>query len=65
MSISQKTRTAIGERLAALADDMEALGVDLDYFGGLNAQWHQQSVQMLGASYLARQWAAAIIEEAT
>jgi hypothetical protein len=53
------TRSEIATRLRALADDMEGIAVDMDYFGGF-AEWARHSKEMLGAAWIARQWADSI-----
>jgi hypothetical protein len=57
MSIT--TKPAIAMRLRLLADEMERLGTDIDYYGGL-AEWSQHGREMVGAAKIARQWAEAI-----
>ena len=55
------TRSEIAARLRALADDMEGIAVDMDYFGGF-AEWAKHGKEMLGAAWIARQWADSIDE---
>ncbi len=43
-------------RLRALAEAMETLGADMDYYGGL-APWGQHGREMVNAAGMARAWA--------
>lgn len=56
------TLTELADRVDALATDMEDTAVDLDYFGGFNAEMHKHSVELLGAADIARGWANGIRE---
>lgn len=53
------SNTALAIRLRLLADEMETLGADLDYYGGL-AEWATHGREMVGAAEIARGWANAI-----
>ncbi len=50
------TTPALAIRLRLLADEMEVLGADLDYYGGL-AEWAVHGREMVGAAEIAREWA--------
>ena len=59
MSTSTTTPAAMAIRLRLLADEMEVLGADLDYYGGL-AEWARHGHEMFGAAVIAREWAKQI-----
>lgn len=62
-ALSQKQ---IALRLRQLANRMQRLGVQMDYFGGFS-ETGKHGREMMGAAIIARQWAAQIekqIEEA-
>ena len=49
------TRAEISARLEALAEEMAAVAVEMDYHGGL-AEWARHGRELFGASEIARQW---------
>lgn len=49
----------IAYRLRRLADDMDAIAVLMDYYGGF-AEWSRHGTEMAGAGNIARQWALEI-----
>lgn len=53
------TQIEIAARLRRLADDMDAIAVILDYYGGF-AAWSEHGREIAGAGGIARQWAAQI-----
>ena len=55
------TKAKISAALQKLADDMQEIAVAMDYYGGLNAEFQQHSKELLGASYMAREWAYEVI----
>lgn len=57
------TNPALAIRLRLLADEMEVLGADLDYYGGL-AEWALHGREMVGAAEIAREWAKKIEAQA-
>lgn len=57
--MSTTTNPALAIRLRLLADEMETLGADLDYYGGL-AEWAKHGREMVGAAEIARVWAEQI-----
>lgn len=59
MTSATTTKAALAIRIRLLADDMEQLGADFDYFGGL-AEWAKHGREMIGAANMAREWAEQI-----
>jgi hypothetical protein len=51
-----KGKLEIAKRLRVLADEMDQLSVDMDYYGGL-ANWAMHGREMAGAGRIAREWA--------
>lgn len=49
-------------KLRILADAMDEVAVDLDYYGGF-AGWSEHGRQMAGAGNIARQWADEIVKQ--
>lgn len=54
------TQQEIAEHLRFLADDMDAVALAMDYYGGL-APWAQHAKEMMGAAEMAREWADEIL----
>lgn len=50
------TKAQIAARLRKLADEMDDISVDMDYYGGL-AEWAQHGREIAGAGKIAREWA--------
>ena len=50
------TKAQIAARLRKLADEMDDISVDMDYYGGL-AAWAQHGREIAGAGKIAREWA--------
>jgi hypothetical protein len=50
------TKREIAGRLLSLADDMDAVALAMDYYGGM-APWAQHAKEMMGAAVLCRDWA--------
>lgn len=53
------SRLEIAARLRRLADEMDAIAVAMDYYGGF-AEWAQHGREIAGAGAVARQWAGEI-----
>lgn len=53
------TKAQIAARLRKLADEMDDVSVDMDYYGGL-AEWAQHGREIAGAGKIAREWAEEI-----
>lgn len=53
------TKKQIALRLRQLANKMEKLGVEMDYYGGF-AEWSKHGGEMVGAANIARKWAIEI-----
>lgn len=54
--------SALAIRLRLIADEMEQLGADIDYYGGFS-EWHKHGREMIGAAIIARQWSEEIEAE--
>jgi hypothetical protein len=50
------TKAQIAARLRKLADEMDDISVDMDYYGGL-AEWAQHGREIAGAGKIALEWA--------
>lgn len=61
--MSTTTTPALAIRLRLLADEMEVLGADLDYYGGF-AECASHGREMVGAAEIAREWAKKIEDQA-
>lgn len=55
------TKAQISAALQKLADDMQTIAVAMDYYGGFNTEFQQHSKDLLGAAYMARDWADEVI----
>lgn len=55
--MTDKPLQSLAMRTQELADLMEILAVDFDYFGGLNAELVSHGRELMGASRIARGWA--------
>lgn len=55
------TKNRIVLKLLKLADDMEDISADMDYYGGF-ALWSQHGKEIAGAGKIARQWADEILK---
>jgi len=55
-----QTKREIAEHLRFLADDMDAVALSMDYYGGL-APWALHAREMMGAAEMAREWADEIL----
>lgn len=55
-------KAEIAARLRVLADKMDSIAVDMDYYGGLSG-WSKHGRELAGAGAIARQWAYEIEEE--
>jgi hypothetical protein len=53
----------IAKRLRRLADDMEQVSAEMDYYGGF-AEWAKHGREIAGAGAVARQWAEEIEAQA-
>ncbi len=58
------TKNEIANRLCGMAEEMEELAVDMDYYGG-SAEWAKHFHELMGAAGMARQWAGEIEREGT
>ena len=58
------TGQQLAKRLRRVANTMEKLGTDIDFYGGF-AAWSLHCKQMVGAAAIARQWALEIEGQAT
>jgi hypothetical protein len=56
------TKLEIAGRLLCLADDMDAVALAMDYYGGL-APWAAHAKEMMGAAVLCRDWAGEIRQD--
>jgi len=56
------TRAELAAKLLKLSRQMRRISVDMEYYGGF-AEWAKHSQEMLGASVLAKEWAAEIAAE--
>ena len=55
-------RAAIARHLRTLARRMDAVAVEMDYYGGF-APWGQHAKELAGAAAIAREWAEEIDRE--
>lgn len=56
------TSDQIADRLDALADQMICLGVDMQYYAGLNAELSEKGRELYGAGMIAKEWVECIDE---
>ena len=54
-----KQRTQIAAKLRKLAEGMDEVAAEMDYYGGF-AEWSKHGREIAGAGAIARQWAEKI-----
>lgn len=59
MNSNAPTKDEIAGRLRAMADDLDALALSMEYYGGC-APWARHAKEMMGAAVLCRDWAREI-----
>lgn len=57
------TKTEIAKRLDALAIEMRSVALDMEYYTGFSP-WSKHAKEMIGASFIAEEWAVEIRKEA-
>ena len=50
------TQLEIAARLRTMAELMDDIAAEMDYYGGF-AEWSQHGLELFGAASIARQWA--------